>query len=154
MMIGKTGEQKMALRRGSRRGGSSERTRPRTRKDSGRKGKFKYRSRGAESYRERAKQQGGNRDTFIKSGVKVFSPRDGLNSVRILPPTWDDAEHYGYDVFANYQIGADKNQYLSLSKVYDEEDPIEEERKAALNRIPKLDGRNKAEITEVVQLTG
>lgn len=113
-----------------------ERTSSRRRKKSsgrGGKRKFQYKSRDESSYRERARQKGGDRDGFVGSKIKSFSPRDGNNSIRILPPTWDDAEHFGYEIFVNYQVGADNNQYLSLDKMFNEEDPILEERKRALD---------------------
>ena len=126
----------MALRRGRGRS-SGDRERPRTRKSKrdsgGRKGRFKYQSRGADSYRNRANQQGGDRDSFVSSEVKTYTVREGANHIRIMPPTWEDPEHYGFDHFVNYSIGADNNQYLSLSKMYGEDDPIAEERKKAMD---------------------
>ena len=92
---------------------------------------FKYRKRTKEQVRERANMRGGNFDSIIKPKFKMLKVRDGKNIIRILPPTWDDASHYGYDIWVNYGIGADNQSYLSLSKMKDEADPLAEARRAA-----------------------
>jgi len=48
-----------------------------------------------------------------------------------MPPTWDKAEHYGFDVFVHYGIGADNNRYLCLSKHKGEPCPVCEEQAKA-----------------------
>lgn len=83
------------------------------------KKKFEYKSRTAEQAKARA--TGGNREGFLADGVKTFSPKAGSHTVRILPPTWDDAEHYGYDAYAHYNIGPDGGAYLCLQKMKEEE---------------------------------
>lgn len=92
---------------------------------------FKYRQRSRDSVRERANMRGGDFDSIIKSKYKVYKIRDGKNLIRILPPTWDNAEHYGYDLFINYNVGVDNQSYLSLSKMKGEADPLAEARKEA-----------------------
>lgn len=99
-------------------------------RDSGKGSKrFSY-NRTAESVKRRAEQSGGNRDGFIKDEFKVFKPGEH-NHIRILPPTWEDADHFAFDAFVNYGIGPDNSQFLSLSRMKDEDDPIAEERKNA-----------------------
>lgn len=92
---------------------------------------FRYQKRSREDVKERANMRGGNFDSFIQSKFKIYKVRDGKNLVRILPPTWEKARHYGYDIYVNYGIGADKQSYLSLSKMKGEKDPIAEARHQA-----------------------
>jgi hypothetical protein len=99
---------------------------------------FSYKKRSKESLKERANMKGGNFDTYIKPKFKQWKPKDGKNLIRILPPTWEpdeapwqSTEHYGLDIFVNFNIGADNQAYLSLSKHGKGEDPIAEARKEA-----------------------
>lgn len=92
---------------------------------------FKYAKRDKGTLKERANMRGGNFDSIIKSKYKMWKPKDGKNLIRILPPTWDDAKHYGLDIFVNYNIGVDNQSYLSLSKMKAEKDPLAEARKEA-----------------------
>ncbi len=104
---------------------------------------FKYTRRSKESIRARASQKGGDYDTYINEEIKFYKPREGKNIIRILPPMWKDedgvdSEHYGYEIWCNYNVGPDKQSYLSLSKMKDEADPLAEALKEA-----QLDGDNK-----------
>lgn len=36
---------------------------------------------------------------LLKGDYKLFSLKVGLNTLRILPPTWENPKHYGIDVF-------------------------------------------------------
>jgi len=78
--------------------------------------KFQYRPRTAEEMNKRAHQNAGNREGCIKPEINTWSPSDGENKIRILPPTWEDAEHYGIEVWVHYNIGSDKGTYLCLNK--------------------------------------
>jgi len=95
---------------------------------SSKKGGFKYRARTAEQVKNRASQSGGSRDAFVQDDVKLFVPKTGDHSIRILPPTWDDADHFGLDVFVHYGIGVDGSAYLCLHKMKGEDCPLCEER--------------------------
>lgn len=77
--------------------------------------------------------KGGNYDTYIKPKFKQWKPKDGKNIIRVLPPTWDDARHYGLDIFVNFNIGPDNQSYLSLSKHDRGPDPLAEARREAMN---------------------
>jgi hypothetical protein len=56
-------------------------------------------------------------DSIIKSsGPSWFKPRQGDNTIRILPPTWENARHYSYEVWVHNDIGPDKGQYLCLKQ--------------------------------------
>lgn len=95
--------------------------------------KFKYTRRSAKSVEARAHQGASSRDGFIKNEFKMFSPKAGDNVLRILPPTWENADHYGFDVYVNYGVGPDNAAYASLSKMLAQADPIAEERDRALS---------------------
>jgi len=92
---------------------------------------FRYQERSTEDVKERANARGGNFDSFILSKFKRYKVRDGKNLIRIMPPTWEKARHYGYDVWLNYGIGVDNQSYLSLSKMNNEKDPLLEARREA-----------------------
>jgi hypothetical protein len=92
---------------------------------------FTYQKRDKEAVKERANMKGGNFDTIFKPKFKQWKPKEGKNTIRILPPTWDDARHYGLDIFINYNIGADNQSYLSLSKHGKGEDPLAEAKRDA-----------------------
>ena len=92
---------------------------------------FRYQKRSKDDVRERANMKGGNFDQYIKPKFKMWKPKDGKNLIRILPPTWDKAKHYGFDIFVNYGIGADNQSYLSLSKMLNEKDPLLEAKRVA-----------------------
>lgn len=104
----------------------------RRRKDKKTKG-FKYKKRSTENWQKRADQSGFSRRSMFDENVTVFRPHDDDNLVRILPPTWEDAEHYGYEIFVHYGIGADRDSILCPSKMKDEPCPICEERSRALS---------------------
>ena len=92
---------------------------------------FQYQKRDKADLKERANMKGGNYDSYIKPKFKQWKPKDGKNLIRILPPTWDDARHYGLDIFINFNIGADNQAYLSLSKHGKGDDPLAEARREA-----------------------
>lgn len=94
-------------------------------------GKFKYQKRSRESVRDAANQNSGNYDSIVKDGTKLYKPKDGKNTVRILPPTWEGADYYAYDIWVNYGIGVDQQSYLSLSKMKNKKDPLEEAKREA-----------------------
>lgn len=90
----------------------------------GRRGGFKYKERDADSVRKRAQQSGGLFDSILKDGVARYAPQRGDNRVRFLPPTFEDAEHYGLDVWVHYGIGTDRGSYLCLKKMKNKPCPI------------------------------
>lgn len=93
--------------------------------------RFQYRPRTAEEVKQRANRQIGSRDSFFAGEVDFFTPKAGDNTVRILPPTWEDARHYGIDLWIHYSIGADESAYLCLDKMRGERCPLCEERSRA-----------------------
>lgn len=93
--------------------------------------RFEYRERPADDTKRRSTQGANDYDKILKGHIKMWKPNDGENRIRILPPTWEDAKHFGLDIFVHYGVGPDRGTYLCLSKMKGEDDPIEEERLAA-----------------------
>ena len=85
---------------------------------------FKYERRSPQTVEKRATQQGGDFQGFISDAYKTYSPKKGDNWIRILPPTWEDADHYGYDVHVHYQVGPDKAAVVCNFKQFNERCPI------------------------------
>lgn len=85
---------------------------------------FQYKRPKAEAIRRRATQKGGMYDSIFKTSVPEFNPKEGTYRIRILPATWDNPEHYGYDIWMHYGIGADKGKVISLKKMKGEDDAI------------------------------
>lgn len=93
--------------------------------------RFEYRERAADETKRRSTQGANEYDKILKGSIKMWKPNDGENRIRILPPTWEDAKHFGLDIYVHYGVGPDRGTYLCLSKMKGEDDPIEEERLAA-----------------------
>lgn len=79
--------------------------------------KFKYKARSAEDVKKRAEQTGGRFDSPVKRGFDMWRPKSGENVIRILPATWDDFDHYGYDVFMHRYVGSDSSNYVCPNKM-------------------------------------
>ena len=95
---------------------------------------FKYKARDAKKWKERSEQSGFSRRSMFAEGVTLYRTKDGDNCLRILPPTFEDADHYGYEIFVHYGIGPDNDSFLDLEKMLKADvDPINEERMEALN---------------------
>lgn len=82
-----------------------------------RKPKFEYRERSFDEVKKRAERQGGNFDSIFKRDFPTWSPKEGMNNLRILPPTFEDHNHYGYSIFVHSYVGSDKSSYLCLKKM-------------------------------------
>ncbi len=92
---------------------------------------FSYKRRASEDAKKRATESTREFDSFLADHVKTFKAHDGYNTIRILPPTWDDPKHYGVDLFVHYGVGPDEQAYLCLHKMKGEACPICEERDRA-----------------------
>lgn len=109
-----------------------------SRRSRGRGGKgFKYKKRSKEDWQRRSEQSGYSRRSMFKEDVTVFRPKEGDNLIRILPPTWDDADHYGYEIWCHYRIGPDGDAFLDRNEMLGEPDPIAEERIRAMQEGDK-----------------
>lgn len=79
--------------------------------------KFKYKRRGKESVDKRQKQTAGNFDPVFRSDIEIFTAQEGKNRLRILPPTWDDAEHWGLDVWMHSNVGSNNETYICVNSL-------------------------------------
>lgn len=95
------------MKRDRERRGSRDRDERRSsRRDRGsRPSRFSYHKRSSKEHKKRASQRGGNFESPFNSTYKMYSPAKGENCIRILPPTWTDAKHFGFDVFVHYALG-------------------------------------------------
>lgn len=69
---------------------------------------FTYRPRSAEDWEARANQGGMDYENFTYDEFRKFTAYKGENHIRILPPTWDGAPHYGLDCYVHYSVGPSK----------------------------------------------
>lgn len=102
------------------RGGSNTRSR-----------KFQYVPRSSDQVKDRQDRAGNDREDILVKGVDKFAPHKGDNCIRILPPTWDDAEHFGLDVYVHYGVGSDNGSFLCPRMMKTGDCCICEERKQA-----------------------
>jgi hypothetical protein len=89
-------------------------------------GKFQYTRRSFQDVRKRAEQSSGLRDNMLTDHVGLWKPAEGENCIRILPPSWKDADHFGLDIFVHYSIGSENSAYLDLARMKGSADPITE----------------------------
>jgi hypothetical protein len=86
--------------------------------DRGGRSGFTYQKRDDADVARRA--QGSSKfDKYLNPDIALFKPREGTNIIRILPPTWKGARHYGYDCWVHFGVGADRQTYLCLNKMKD-----------------------------------
>lgn len=87
-----------------------------TRRETRSRPNFQYQARTAEQISDRATQTGGNYDVLYQN-YPSYKAKVGSVLLRILPPTWDNAEHYGYDIYVHNNIGPDNQRYLCLKSM-------------------------------------
>lgn len=92
---------------------------------------FVYKPRTTDQVKNRANRKVGNFDSIFKQGYDTYTPHQGDNLIRYLPPTWDDSEHYGYTIFVHNNIGSDNSTYLCPRKMLNKPCPICEASKEA-----------------------
>ena len=68
---------------------------------------FVYRPRTVEDVLQRA-QDNENRPGIFLPSYNIYKVRNGENWIRILPATWDDARHWGFDVFVHWRSVAQR----------------------------------------------
>lgn len=117
--------------RNSRRGGSERGGRGNDRESGRRGGGFEYKPRTADTVRGRGEQSGSDFDRYLSDVAKQFKCESGDQQIRFLPPTFENAEHYGMDIYVHYGVGPDNGTYLCLHKMKGEACPICEERARA-----------------------
>lgn len=92
---------------------------------------FMYKPRTADQIKGRAQRKSGLYDSIFKQGFDSYRPKQGDNLIRYLPPTWDDADHYGYTAFVHRNVGPDNSTYLCPRKMLNKPCPICEASKEA-----------------------
>ena len=88
---------------------------------------FVYHRRSAADVEKRAKQTGGAFESYIRDDIPVYKVKEGTNILRICPPPSRDYDHFGIDIFTHFGIGVEKNTYLCLNKMLDNNCPVCEE---------------------------
>lgn len=96
-----------------------------------RRPKFTYKERSVDSLKARAERTGGKFDSIYKGGYDTWKPKQGDNLIRFLPPTWDNADHYGYNVWTHGFVGPEQGSYLCLFKMQGKPCPVCEQANAA-----------------------
>lgn len=89
----------------------------------------------AEERRDRSTSQYDS--LIVPSGPKFFKARKNNNTIRILPPTWEGAKHYAYEVKVHSDVGVQNQQYLCL--VQNEMSPYKE--------CPLCEERNRPDVS-------
>lgn len=96
---------------------------------------FRYRRTAPEQMEQRASQQGGNYDSFVKDEYRTYTAKKGDNAIRILPrDESENARHYGEDIWVHYSVGPDGGSVLCPAKMANEACPLCEERARAEKR--------------------
>lgn len=85
---------------------------------------FKYKARDPAVLEKRASAQAGSFQGFFADEFKVYKIKSGDNFVRFMPPTWDDPEHYGMDLYIHYQVGPERAQVLCPWKMKHQKCPL------------------------------
>lgn len=93
-------------------------------KKSNKKSRFVYTPPTEEQVKKRGEQTGGNFEGIFKGDVSVYKIKGGENCIRILPPTWDNHEHCGYEVFVHSFIGPNNATFLCPAKMKNERCPV------------------------------
>ncbi len=86
-----------------------------------RKGKFEYKHRSKEQFNRSASESSGNYDTYIEDGIQTYKPHDGSNQIRILPPTFEEAEDFALTLPVHFGMGADSQSYVCRKFLGDDE---------------------------------
>lgn len=85
------------------------------------KGGFVYKPRSDEQLNRAATKRTGGGESAVESNIKTFNPGEGEHEIRVLPPTWDDPEHFALDVHIHYGIGSDNSSFICVKKMRNEE---------------------------------
>lgn len=113
---------------------------------------YEYHTRSVDDAEERGAMGNQDFDKLLKPGSKLFKVRDGDNRVRIMPPTWEGAKHYGLDVWVHYGVGPDRQSYLCLRKhgaegercpICDERDEVRGDNDADEKYVKELEAKRR-----------
>ena len=82
------------------------------------KSKFNYHVPDIEAMRQRMKDSGYGKKSFIKPEFDDFRFKEGDNTIRILPQTFNNPTyHFGMDVSVHFQIGASNSNVLCINEM-------------------------------------
>lgn len=91
--------------------------------------RFQYAPRDKDSLTQRSQKYASRgRDVWLNPIASVYTPKKGENWLRILPPAWEHAKHYGYDLHLHYGIGPDFTTFACPQRMQGKPCPICEER--------------------------
>ena len=91
--------------------------------------RFTYTPRDKTALTQRGQQYASRgRDVWLNSTASVYTPKKGENWIRILPPAWEHARHYGFDVYLHYGIGPDFTAFACPARMNNQPCPICDER--------------------------
>ena len=79
--------------------------------------RYQYKTRSTADWDKRSKQSASKYASFALDEFKLYVVRKGENWIRILPPTWEDARHFGFDIWVHYGVGPDNGTVLCLYKM-------------------------------------
>lgn len=77
---------------------------------------FNYVPRDPKAAKERAERTGARFDSPFKQGFDTWRPKAGSNKIRILPATWDEPSHYGFEIEVHKYVGSTNSTYLCRAK--------------------------------------
>lgn len=92
---------------------------------------FKYERRSEDSFQKQAEGGGGSWARVFKDQFKTFKCKEGDHRIRILPPTFEGAEHYALSMWVHSGVGPDRETFLCLNKMKQEPCPVCEEHRRA-----------------------
>lgn len=101
-----------------------------SRSRSGGSRKFVYKEREASQVKARATGKSIYSKVF-KPAVKVWKASEGNHSIRFLPPTWANPEHYGLDIYMHRFVGPQQATVLCPNRMFSKPCPICEAADAA-----------------------
>lgn len=83
-----------------------------------------YRPPPADHVKRQAERKGGKFDSIFKGNFDTFTPKEGDNTIRILPAGWEGHTDFAYTAWIHWGVGADESSYLCLRKMKEETCPI------------------------------
>ncbi len=84
---------------------------------------FKYNMRSPEALDKRTTQTATDMVGFVQPKFPFYKVQND-NWLRILPPTWDDAAHYGLDVYVHFNVGPNNASVLCTSRMDNLDCPV------------------------------
>lgn len=85
---------------------------------------FTYRPPKSGFVKQQANRKFSRFDSIFKSAYDNYRPKEGENSFRILPATWDGHDDYAYTIYMHRYVGQDTSNYLCLRKMQNKRCPI------------------------------